>query len=251
MRRSKVNSGWIVPDWPAPAGVRSLITTRCGGVSGGPYASFNLGYTTGDRAEAVDANRARLQECLPGEPKWLKQVHGARVIDADTASGRPEADAAIARLPGTVCALLVADCLPVLLTDRRGSVVGAAHAGWRGLACGVIENTVAAMIEAGAAAGEFLAYIGPGIGPRAFEVGADVHDAYTRADAGAAGAFAARGGGKWLADLPALAHRALERCGITAIHGGELCTYSDAARFYSYRRDRVTGRMAALIWRTP
>ncbi len=246
-----MHSDWIVPDWPAPAHVRSLVTTRSGGVSGGPYASFNLGLATGDDIAAVGANRARLRACLPAEPKWLHQVHGARVIDADTAAGRPAADAAVARLPGTVCALLVADCLPILLTDRDGRVIGAAHAGWRGLARGVIENTVAAMVEAGAQPRELLAYIGPGIGPRAFEVGSDVYEAYTRADAGAAGAFSSRGGGKWLADLPALARRTLERCGVGAICGETLCSYSDPARFYSYRRDGVTGRMAALIWREP
>lgn len=246
-----MNSDWIVPDWPAPAHVRSLITTRSGGVSSGSFASFNLGHATGDGLAAVESNHARLRALLPSEPKWLKQVHGARVIAADATHERLEADAAVARLPGTVCALLVADCLPILLTDRKGSVVGAAHAGWRGLAGGVIDNTIAMMIEAGAVARELLAYIGPGIGPQAFEVGSDVYDAYTRVDANAASAFISRGSGKWLADLPALARRALERCGVTAIHGGALCTYSDPARFYSYRRDRVTGRMAALIWLEP
>lgn len=246
-----MHEDWIIPDWPAPERVRSVITTRAGGVSGGPYASLNLGFATEDEAANVTENRARLAALAPGEPKWLKQVHGARVVDADAVSGRPEADAAISRRSGTVCALLVADCLPILLADRAGSVVGAAHAGWRGLAAGVIDNTVASMLETGARAHELMAYIGPGIGPRAFEVGADVHDAYTRADSRAARHFASRGDGKWLADLPGLARLALERLGITAIFGGTLCTYSDPERFYSYRRERVTGRMAALIWLQP
>lgn len=240
---------WIAPDWPAPPHVRSLITTRAGGVSRGPYASFNLGFSTDDNVEAVNENRARLRSLLPGEPRWLKQVHGARVVDAEVATARPEADAALARAPATVCALLVADCLPVLFTNREGSVVAAAHAGWRGLAAGVIDNTVEAMTQAGAAARDLLAYIGPGIGPHAFEVGRDVYEAYTSRDADSAEAFTPQGSGKWLADLPALARRVLRRCGVHQIYGGELCTFSDPARFFSHRRDKVTGRMAALIWR--
>lgn len=239
---------WIVPEWPAPSTVSALITTRAGGASAGTYASFNLGFSTGDDAGAVEANRHLLRALLPGEPRWLKQIHGVRVLPAEAVQGRPEADASITRMPGTVCAIQVADCLPVLFAARSGSVVAAAHAGWRGLAAGVIENTVAAMEDAGASAGELMAYIGPGIGPRAFEVGDDVRDAYVSRDAGAAAAFEPQGAGKWLADLPALARRALERCGVTGIYGGTLCTYSDPRRFYSYRRDKVTGRMAALIW---
>ena len=164
---------WIVPDWPAPKCVRSLITTRNGGVSRGPCASFNLGLRTGDDAQAVAANRALLRELLPQEPRWLKQVHGARVVAADSITAPPEADASVARVPGTVCAIMIADCLPVLLTDRSGCIVAAAHAGWRGLAAGVVEATVRAMEVA---PGEVLAYLGPCIGPGAFEVGADVYD---------------------------------------------------------------------------
>lgn len=244
-----MHKDWLVPEWPAPAHVKALITTRSGGVSAGPYSSFNLGFGTGDDVQAVEANRARLRAVLPDEPRWLKQVHGARVVDADIARDRPEADAAVARRPRTVCAILVADCLPVLLTDSAGSIVAAAHAGWRGLAAGVIDNTVAAMTQGGRVAGDLLAYIGPGIGPLPFEVGDDVYHAYTTHDPGAAAAFVRHASGKWLADLPALARRALARCGVTHIHGAELCTYSDPARFYSYRRDRITGRMAALVWR--
>jgi YfiH family protein len=240
---------WIVPDWSAPANVRAVITTRAGGVSGGPYESFNLGYSSGDDAAAVRENRERLRAALPAEPRWLKQVHGARVIEAESVSAAPDADASTACEAGTVCAIMVADCLPVLLADGGGSVVAAAHAGWRGLAGGVIDNTVAAMVARGADARGLVAYIGPGIGPTAFEVGDDVYDAFTSRDTGAAAAFSRGEAGKWLADLPQLARRALERCGVTSIRGGELCTYTDAARFYSYRRDRTTGRMGAFIWR--
>lgn len=245
----EVPADWIVPQWSTPACVKALITTRSGGTSDGPYQSFNLGFSTGDDPGAVDANRARLRALLPNEPRWLKQVHGARVVDAGSVYDRPEADAAVAREPGTVCAVLVADCLPVLLANREGSAVAAAHAGWRGLAAGVLSNTVAAMTKAGGNASDLVAYIGPGIGPRAFEVGQDVFEAFTDVDPDAANAFARHTPGKWLADLAALARRALERCGVGEISGGDLCTFSDAARFYSYRRDKVTGRMAALIWR--
>ena len=240
---------WIVPGWPAPANVRAVITTRAGGVSAGPYASFNLGLSTGDDPEAVRQNRQRLRASLPEEPRWLKQVHGSRVVDAESVSAAPEADASTAREAGTVCAIMVADCLPVLVTDTEGNVVAAAHAGWRGLAGGVIDNTVAAMAARGADTRNLIAYIGPGIGPSAFEVGDDVYDAYTAGDSGAAAAFRRHAQGKWLADLPRLARRALERCGVARIHGGDLCTYTNAQRFYSYRRERTTGRMGAFIWR--
>lgn len=242
---------WIVPDWPAPPGVKALVTTRAGGISAEPYASFNVGFSTGDDPHAVEANRARLRTLVPAEPKWLKQVHGAHVLNAESVYGRPEADAALARTPGTVCAIQVADCLPVLFTERTGSVVAAAHAGWRGLAAGVIDNTVGAMVGAGIRAREIIAYLGPGIGPAAFEVGDEVRAAYVSRDPGAADAFRPHGSGKWLANLPSLARRALERCGVAGIYGGAVCTYSNPQRFYSYRRDKVTGRMAALIWIDP
>lgn len=236
---------WIVPDWPAPSRVHALITTRSGGVSRGPYASMNLGQRVNDDPRQVEANRALLRQLLPAEPKWLIQVHGAGVADADRLSQTPEADASVARKTGTVCSVMVADCLPVLLADRAGSVVAAAHAGWRGLAAGVIENTVRAM---DAAASDLLAYLGPAIGPAAFEVGDDVRDAFLAHGDEAAAAFVARTPGKWLADLFMLARQRLERAGLTRIYGGGLCTYSDPERFYSHRRDRITGRMAALIW---
>lgn len=243
------HSDWIVPDWPAPANVKALVTTRAGGVSTGPCAGFNLGLRCGDDPAAVMANRAQLRRLLPQEPRWLKQTHGANVIDADTAVETPEADASIARRPGTVCAVMIADCLPVLLCDRDGSLVAAAHAGWRGLAGGVIENTVHEMGRAGAAPGELLAYLGPAIGPGAFEVGADVYDAFRARDPLAAQAFRSHRPGKWLADLWMLARQALQRAGVSHVHGGGLCTFSDPRRFFSYRRDRAAGRMAALIWR--
>jgi YfiH family protein len=237
---------WIVPDWPAPAGVKALITTRAGGVSVGPFASFNLGLRAGDDPQAVTANRARLDALLPQPPRWLRQVHGSRVVEADELTDAPEADAAIARRPGTVCAVLVADCIPVLLADRAGTTVAIAHAGWRGLSCGVIENTVGAMAGAGR---DLVAYLGPGIGPTAFEVGEDVRETFLARDAGAAAAFKPHAAGKWLADLFLLARRCLQRAGVSEVYGGAHCTYSNAQRFFSYRRERTTGRMAALIWR--
>lgn len=244
----RAHPDWLVPEWPAPLGVQALITTRAGGMSTGRYASFNVGFSTQDDPRAADENRARLSALLPQAPRWLKQVHGARVVDAESVGERPEADASISGTPGTVCAIQVADCLPVLFADRSGRMVAAAHAGWRGLAAGVLDNTVAAMRGKGAAARDVMAYIGPGIGPAAFEVGDEVRSAFVERDRDAAAAFVARTTGKWLADLPALARRALLRCGIEAVYGGDLCTYSDPRRFYSYRRDGGTGRMAALIW---
>lgn len=237
---------WIVPHWPAPAHVRAVITSRNGGVSRGPYASFNLGLRTGDDPEAVSENRARLMRLLPQSPRWLEQQHGTEVVEADGMEAPLPADASVARQAGTVCAIMVADCVPVLFTDRAGTVVAAAHAGWRGLAGGVIENTVRRMrVEPG----QLLAFLGPGIGATAFEVGGEVRDAFVTRDAFTAEAFSALPGGKWLADLYRLARRALARAGVVAVYGGGLCTVSDRARFYSYRRDRLTGRMAALIWR--
>jgi len=243
------DSAYIHPGWPAPANVRALITTRAGGVSTGPWASLNLGYRAGDDAQAVTQNRALLDRHLPQSPKWLTQIHGTTVVDADELTGSPQADASVARKAGTVCAIMIADCLPILFTNRSGSVVAAAHAGWRGLASGVIANTVQALGAAGAPPDELMAYIGPGIGPGAFEVGADVYAAFTTNDADTARAFKPHTPGKWLADLFALARRALARAGVTQVYGGGLCTVSDPLRFYSYRRDKVTGRMAALIWR--
>jgi hypothetical protein len=238
---------WIVPHWQAPPRVKAVITTRAGGFSSGPYASLNLGLRTGDDAAAVARNRARLRSVLPQEPKWLRQVHGSAVIDADAvAASAPEADASVARSPGTVCAVLIADCVPVLFSNRAGSVVAVAHAGWRGLAHGVIERTLAAI---GEEPSELVAYLGPGIGPGAFEVGAEVREAFLARAREDAAAFSPHAPGKWLADLFMLARNRLQRAGVSETSGGGMCTYSDPARFFSYRRDRTTGRMAALIWR--
>lgn len=238
---------WIVPHWQAPPRVKAVITTRAGGFSSGPYASLNLGLRTGDDAAAVARNRGRLRSVLPQEPKWLRQVHGSAVIDADAvAASAPEADASVARSPGTVCAVLIADCVPVLFSNRAGSVVAVAHAGWRGLAHGVIERTLAAI---GEEPSELVAYLGPGIGPGAFEVGAEVREAFLARAREDAAAFSPHAPGKWLADLFMLARNRLQRAGVGETSGGGMCTYSDPARFFSYRRDRTTGRMAALIWR--
>jgi YfiH family protein len=226
--------------------VRALITTRSGGVSSGAYASFNLGERTGDDPLAVAANRASLRALLPQEPRWLRQVHGSCVVAADLLVAPVEADASIARIAGTVCAIMIADCLPVLLADRGGAVVAAAHAGWRGLAAGVVEKTVREMHTT---PDEILAYLGPCIGPAAFEVGPDVRDAFLEIDAASAAEFSPLRPGKWLANLHALTRRALARAGVNRVYGAPCCTYSDAGRFYSYRRERTTGRMAALIWR--
>ncbi|MBI5751442.1 MAG: peptidoglycan editing factor PgeF [Hydrogenophilales bacterium] len=237
---------WIVPDWQAPPNVRALITTRAGGVSTGPYASMNPAGHVGDDPLAVAQNRALLRAALPSEPFWLKQVHGD--IVAEAGSGPVEADACITRAAGQVCAVLTADCLPVLFCTVDGSVVGAAHAGWRGLCAGVLERTVAAM---GVPGNQVLAYFGPAIGPRAFEVGPEVREAFMALDDSAVAAFAPQANGKYLADLYLLARQRLARAGVTQVHGGGDCTYSDAERFFSYRRDGATGRMAALVWIEP
>ncbi|MBI3935779.1 MAG: peptidoglycan editing factor PgeF [Betaproteobacteria bacterium] len=239
------HADWIVPDWPAPTAVKALITTRNGGASRGPFASCNLSERVGDDPQAVAANRRLLLRCLPQEPKWLAQVHGADVADADALQGVPRADASVARRPGTVCAAMIADCVPVLLCDRDATVVAIAHAGWRGLSSGVIENTVR---RTAVAPERLIAYLGPGIGPLAFEVGDDVRDAFITRDAQAAHAFAAQPGGKWLADLYSLARQRLARLGVEEVHGGNFCTFGERERFFSYRRDRTTGRMAALVW---
>lgn len=235
----------IFPEWPAPARVRTLVTTRNGGVSLGPYASLNLGARVGDDSEFVKRNRARLRPHLPAEPKWLHQAHGKRVVDADSVFGPAEGDAAVARGKGSVCVILTADCLPVLLCDRKGTVVAAAHAGWRGLAAGVIEAAVAAM---GTAPENILAYLGPAIGPAAYEVGAEVRTAFVSREPMMANAFSAGKPGKWLADLYALARIQLNRLQVRQIYGAGFCTYGEAHRFFSYRRDGETGRSAALIW---
>lgn len=237
---------FLQPDWKLPANVRAVVSTRRAGESRGAYESFNLATHVGDEAVAVAANRRRLRETLDltAEPAWLEQVHGTAVAVLPKIDPGP-ADAAVTFQPGQVCAVLVADCLPVILASRAGDRVGIAHAGWRGLAAGVVEATVVAL---DCEPGSLVAWLGPSIGPDAFEVGGDVREAFLDRDAGAADAFRAGHAGRYLADLPALARRRLAALGIRDVHGGGLCTHADPARFYSYRRDGVTGRMAALAW---
>jgi YfiH family protein len=255
---------WLTPDWPVPATVRALSTLRGGGVSGPPYASLNLGAHVGDDATAVAGNRRALRDAarLPAEPVWLEQVHGTHVRDLDSqipvgstgaaSPGGPAgpADAAVTRQPGRVCAVLTADCLPVLLASDAGDRVGAAHAGWRGLAAGVIEATVGAL---GAPPRQLLAWLGPAIGPRHFEVGAEVREEFLRrAAAGDTAAddaaFVPNARGRYTADLYALARHRLRRLGVERIYGGGECTYADDARYFSHRRDGRSGRQATLIW---
>ncbi|MEW6120735.1 MAG: peptidoglycan editing factor PgeF [Pseudomonadota bacterium] len=221
------------------------MTTRAGGMSRAPWASLNLGDHVNDDPAHVAANRALLRERLPEEPGWLRQVHSARVVEAG-ADADPDADACFTRTPGRVCAVLTADCLPVLFCDRAGSVVAAAHAGWRGLAGGVLEATVAAMA---APPGEILAWMGAAIGPAAFEVGDDVRDAFMAQHPETAAAFVPQGTPeKWLADIYTLARIRLAHAGVVAVHGGGRCTFTESDTFFSYRRDGVTGRMASLVW---
>jgi len=259
-------ASFIAPDWAAPVGVQGLMTTRLGGASVAPWDSLNLGVHVGDDPAAVLENRHRVRKeaSLPSEPVWLEQVHGTSVVELDAGSTprvastveqlvqspRPRADASITRQPGVVCAIQVADCMPVLFAARDGSVVGAAHAGWRGLASGVLSATVSAMNRP---ADQLVAWMGPTIGAQHFEVGADVVAAFrdTAAPtdlAATEAAFTSRASGKWLCDLYALARLRLVALGITSISGGGWCTFGDSQRFFSYRRDGQTGRMAALVW---
>ena len=239
--------GWTRPDWPAPEQVRVASSLRGGGVSTGPYASLNLASHVGDRREAVAANRLLLREAarLPAEPLWLEQVHGTEVTVHGGESVPVRADAAVCRSPGRVCAVMTADCLPVVLADREGRCIGVAHAGWRGLCGGVIEATVAAL---GVRPSGLLAWLGPAIGPEAFEVGAEVREAFVRSAAGDAAAFRPSERDRYLADLYALARLRLARAGVAAVYGGGWCTYRESDRFFSFRRDGVTGRMATLAW---
>lgn len=236
---------WITPDWPAPRGVRSLITTRSGGVSEGAFATMNLGDHVGDHLWACRENRERLRVVLPAAPLWLRQVHGTTVIEASSWSAGVQADGAVARAPGSVIGVLTADCLPVLFCDAGASVVGVAHAGWRGLASGILEATIAKMAIDPA---RLMAYLGPGIGVELYEVGEDVRDAFVRSDPGAVQAFMPHTPGKFFADLYLLARQRLRKTGIMSVHGGQFCTFEENDRFYSYRRDGPTGRMASLVW---
>jgi len=245
-----VTLAWITPDWPAASAVRALSTLRGGGVSEKCYESLNLGGHVGDAPAAVAENRLRLRGAarLPAEPTWLSQVHGARVVDLDAldeAGKPPEGDAALTRRPGRVCAILAADCLPILLAADSGAAVAAAHAGWRGLARGVIEAAVQALAHEPQS---LLAWLGPAIGPRHFEVGGEVRDLLLADDPEARASFAPTARGRYLADLPALARRRLARLGVQRIYGGGECTFSQADKYFSHRRDGTTGRQATLIW---
>jgi YfiH family protein len=213
------------PDWPAPSTVQAVMTTRA----------------FGDMARSAPG-RAKLHDIVPAEPVWLRQVHGTHVIDADTARGEPEADAAVARRRGIVCAVLIADCMPVIITNEAGTAVGVVHAGWRGLSGGVIEATVRVLGST-----KLMAWLGPAIGPRVYEVGEEVRSAFLPEEESA---FLATRPGHWLLDLYAVARRRLAASGVSRVYGGGFCTYSEAERFFSYRRERGTGRMAALVWLT-
>lgn len=238
---------WIKPDWQLPEGVHAAVTLRSGGVSQGLYASLNPASHVNDAADAVLTNRAMIKQmlALPAEPVWLQQVHGVDVVKADQVTDLPEADASFTDQSGVVCAVLTADCLPVLFCGDQGAVIGAAHAGWRGLQVGVIEQTIAAMN-----CRDLQVWLGPAIGPAHFEVGDEVREAFVSQNANASVAFSATQAGKWLADIYQLARIRLANLGVEQVYGGGLCTVSDAQRFYSYRRDgAATGRMASLIWR--
>lgn len=237
----------IVPEWPAPANVQAFATTRNGGVSDGPYASLNLGTHVGDDPQAVAENRARVGSHLPVRPLWLQQVHGVDVVNAQCTCPDAQADAAIARVTNQICTVMTADCLPVLFCDVAGTAVGAAHAGWRGLAGGVLENTVKAMqVDAGSV----MAWLGPAIGPESFEVGEDVRKAFLAHSAQAESAFVSTGvPGKYLADLYALARIRLRALGVAHVYGGGRCTLREADTFFSARREGTrSGRQASLIW---
>jgi YfiH family protein len=244
---------WIVPQWPASARVHAFATTRNGGTSTGPCASLDLGGASlasvkPDAAAAIAVNRRRVQAFLPAPPVWLEQVHGAHVVSigAVPPATPPRADAATTRATHVVLAVRIADCMPVLFAARDGSVIAVAHAGWRGLAAGILENTVDAM---GSDPAGIVTWLGPAIGHAAFEVGADVREAFLRDDAAACRAFVDASPGKWFADLEALARMRLARAGVRSIDGGGMCTFNDPARFFSFRRDGTSGRMAAFIWR--
>lgn len=247
--------GRIVPNWPAPANVSAMFTTRNIGVAErnrGAYAGLNLASHVDDDPLIVQQNRSKLRQYLPDHPRWLTQVHGSQPVWVDSSSEdeAPEADAALSRHPGVVCAVLVADCLPVLLCDMAGSVVGIAHAGWRGMAEGVIENTVGELRKF-SNSDQVIAWLGPAISSRYFEVGDEVREVFTKYDHRAACAFfPGKEAGKWYANLFDLARQRLSYSGVDQIYGDDLCTFSNPEQFYSYRRDGKTGRMAGLLWMT-
>ncbi len=242
----EAGTAWISAHWPAPARIHAGITTRHGGYSQPPFEHFNLAQHVGDATEAVSRNRGLLRQQLhlPAEPAWLQQVHGTQVIEATQAEAQP-ADAAWTRTPGIICTVMTADCLPLLLCDRAGSCVAAVHVGWRGLTAGIIQAAISTLpVDAD----RLLAWLGPCIGPGAYEVGADVYAACQQGLPGSDGAFRDSRPGHWWADLPALSRLALTAAGVRHCSTSGLCTYSQPATFYSHRRDGKTGRMASLIW---
>ncbi|MFV1996873.1 MAG: peptidoglycan editing factor PgeF [Acidiferrobacterales bacterium] len=244
---NKPRANFVYPDWPAPATVRALTSTREGGVSLPPYASFNLARHVGDDPRHVDQNRSLLlqQLDLPGEPRWLEQVHGTALLNLDQNGTRNEADGSFSRLANRVCAVMTADCMPVLMCSSAGDRVAALHAGWRGLAAGILRKGVAAMAVEES---QLLVWLGPAIGSKNFEVGEEVYRAFITQFSGAEKAFESAGAGHWYADLYLLARMQLRSLGVDQVFGGEFCTYTDTQRFYSYRRNGATGRMASLIW---
>ena len=250
---SRFAGDWLVPDWEAP-GVGAVMTTRAGGIGAAPFDSMNLRDGLGDDAAAVAENQRRLQQAVGGAPVWLKQVHGATVVRLNSASALPgasvhSADASFTTEPGVVCAVQVADCLPVLFAAPGARGVAAAHAGWRGLAGGVLEASMVALCEAvRCEPGDLQAWLGACIGPRRFEVGPDVLEAFGADPRGESPAFVPFKPGKWHANLPLLARERLQAAGVRAISGGNWCTVESASRFFSFRRDGVTGRMAAAVW---
>jgi YfiH family protein len=242
------NLNFIIPNWPVHTNVKALQTTRIGGVSHAPYASLNLGAHVNDNAIAVSKNRQLLDPYLPSEPVWVNQVHGVEVIDAAQSTCLQNADASFTTKPNVVCVTMTADCLPVLLCDKAGTVVAAVHAGWRGLCDGAIE---AAVNKLPVESNDILAWLGPAIGPSAFEVGDDVRQQFIQHESLAEQAFKPYGV-KWLCNMYLIAQQRLNKLGVTQIYGGgineDFCTYTDETRFFSFRRDNVTGRMASLIW---
>lgn len=238
---------FVRPDWPAPRRVRAVTTTRVAGASLGAYASLNLGDHVGDATEAVVENRRRVHAALelPNEPVWLKQVHGTDVVDAATVRAPTAADGAYTDRPGVVCAILSADCLPIFVCNRDGTEAALLHGGWRGLANGIIEQGLGRFR---APAAEVLVWLGPGIGPAAYEVGEELRQVFMAHDARAAEAFRRAAPGKWYMDLYAAARQRLAAAGVRAVHGGAHCTATQADLFFSHRRDSVSGRMASLIW---
>lgn len=247
-------SDFIIPDWPAPANVHSVQTTRNGGVSTGPFASLNLGNHVQDDPLHVAHNRQLLSQFLPSEPVWLNQVHGVEVVDAANADCVPNADASFTTRHNTVCVTMTADCLPILLCDTAGTVVASIHAGWRSLCDGVIEATIAKILTSTTVkAVDLMAWLGPAIGPTAFEVGSEVRAQFIAKDAQAESAFQPKGNEKWLGNIYSIATQRLDNLGVSQIYGGQqeqFCTVSDSARFFSFRRDNITGRMATMIWLT-